>query len=103
MRAVENERHALVEGMIELHFEAFVGFFRKKRSPFCQILHFGVVVDVEVFCLEDVPFEFRVLDLIAAEVKELRVGGARKRDEKSENRNEGDVTSHRRILLHIPK
>ena len=34
---------------------------------------YGIVIDIEMLCTEDLPVEFRVLDFVVPEVGELRV------------------------------
>jgi hypothetical protein len=57
--------------VIEPLLEILVALLSKVRAALGKVLHFGIVVDIEMLCLEDVPVETGVLHLVAAEVKEL--------------------------------
>lgn len=57
------------EREVEFILQFLIGFFREMGTMLGELLHFGIVIDIEVFGLEDVPVEVVVLDLIAAEME----------------------------------
>ena len=75
VRAVKNERDAIEDVMIELLLEHAITLFGKVCTALREILHLRIIIDVEVFGLEDMPIEISILDFIAAEGEELRGGG----------------------------
>ena len=99
MRAVEDERYAIVEGVIEFHFEMFICVFREKRPPFCKVLHLGIVVNIEVLGLEDVPLKISVLHFVPTEVEKLCVALRCSENNKEEDLPE-DTSFHRGPVRH---
>jgi hypothetical protein len=81
MGAVEHQWNPMAYIVIEPLFVDLVAFFRQVRSALSQLLHLGVVVDIEVFCAQHLPLETRVLDFVPAEVVELGRGCLNKKNE----------------------
>ena len=79
MRAVENKRDAVGDIMVELLLEMFVTLLREERPALREFLHLGVIINVEVLGAENLPFKFRVLDLVATEV--IKLSGRKLRQE----------------------
>ena len=84
VRAVKNERDPAADVVIELLFEQPVALLGKLCPALRQFFHLCVVIDLEMFGLQHLPVEIRVLDFVAAEVIELRRCGLRQKKEKEE-------------------
>src|SRR5437867_5658817 len=78
MRSVDDEGNAPRHRVIEAPLEVVVALFRvgKRHAP--ELFLFRIVVQVDVFAAQDAPVELAILDLVLAEVAELRrqEGGA---------------------------
>jgi hypothetical protein len=78
---VEHERDPVADAVIEPLLMGSVAVFRERRSPFCQLLHFCIIVDVEMLRAKNLPVKLGVLDLISPEVVELGGGRLNKNEE----------------------
>jgi len=58
--------------VVELDFQFLVPIFSEERAPLCELFHLRIIIDVEVLGFQHVPFKFRVLNFVTAEVEELR-------------------------------
>ena len=79
VRLEDDERHALVEIVPQVRADLLVRALGVARDPLEVPLVLGVVVDLEVVGLVDVPVELVVMDLVLAVVRRelrLRVDGA---------------------------
>lgn len=84
MRTVKDEGDAVGDIVGKFLLEHPVTFLGEKSPAFGEILHFRIVINIEVVGLEDTPIEFRVLDLISSKKEKLRQCRARKyRSEKA--------------------
>ena len=66
------------DGEIEFLFQFPEAALRKTRPPSCKLLHLGIIIDIEMLCLEHLPVEIRMADLVAAEREELGLGTLRR-------------------------
>ena len=57
--------------MVEAVLEYVVTLLRERGAPFRQVFHLRIIIDIEMFRLQDVPIEAGVLDLVLTEVKKL--------------------------------
>ena len=75
MRSVDDEGNAPRHRVIEAPLEVVVALFRvgKRHAP--ELFLFRIVVQVDVFAAQDAPVELAILDLVLAEVAELRRQG----------------------------
>ena len=79
VRLEDDERHALVEVVPQVRADLLIRALGVARDPLEVPLVFGVVVDLEVVGLVDVPLELVVVDLVLAVIRRhlrLRVDGA---------------------------
>ena len=84
---------------------AAVRLLGEERSAFREVLHLGIVVDVEVLGLEDVPFEIGVLHLVPPEVEELggEGGGEDQKDEENDQHGQKRASWPARQFPYAPR
>src|SRR5690606_23973826 len=93
--SVEDERLAILEGMVEEVRETRIPPLRHpRRVPDCDLL-LRIVVDIEVVALKDAEVEGAVLDLVAAEVLSFKPARGRERQDEPD---EGKASSGDRAM-----
>ena len=74
--------------MVEFLLKERVAFFGEMGAAFRQVLHLGIIIDIEVLGLQHAPVELRVLDLVPPEIEKLCV---RREDSGQEQEDEEQV------------
>ena len=68
---VKDDRGARDERKIEFVLQLLVGFLRKGRSHFGQLLHLRIKVDIKMIRLQDMPVKVLILNLVAPKMKSI--------------------------------
>jgi hypothetical protein len=60
--------------VVEPYLKMGVRFLGKSGPTLSKVLHFRVIIDVEMVGLQNMPGEVRVLNLVPSEIEQLRDG-----------------------------
>ena len=100
VRGIDDQRHSAADRVREPPLQHVVALLSVGERDPSQLFFFGIVVEVHVLAAEHAPVEAPILDLVLAEVPELR-RGRRGEPRQQDDRGGEQVEAHQRWMLRM--
>ncbi len=98
---VNDQRHAAAHRVGEAPLQRVVARFGVRQRHPSQLLFFGIVVQIHMFAAQHAPVEAPILDLVLAEVPELRRGRRGEPGQQDDRGGERVERAHYRWMLRM--